>query len=340
MTGGAVRGTTTIVRCAPAPGLRDWSRERRLAAARPRDRQRRADDGAVLVEPARDRAAAPPPRRFTWRAVVTGGAVALLATLGVVGVANALGDNLFPSLGPTSPASVWQNPVPATEPEPDDVATTTVPTTTAPPTTSPVPTTAPATPTAPATTTAVAPGAVAPAPTTSDPRRDDDDDDDVAVTTVPAPSDDEDPTIRRRRELERLGVVGELGLGQLGLGQRRLQRRRLSVSRLELQSARCSRAHRAAWVRSVTPRRWNTLVRCAFTVRSEIPSRRAICLLARPSVTRSSTSRSRSVSCGPAARVRRDSSSVRAAFGSRGDPPSCTARIALAMSSGSLCLSR
>jgi uncharacterized membrane protein YgcG len=138
-----------------------------------------------------DRTGAPPPRRFTWRAVVTGGAVALLATLGVVGVANALGDNLFPSLGPTSPASVWQNPVPATEPEPDDVATTTAPTTTAPPTTSPVPTTGPATP---SPTTAVAPGAVAPAPTTSDPRRDGGDDgdgdDDIAVTTVPAPSDD------------------------------------------------------------------------------------------------------------------------------------------------------
>jgi hypothetical protein len=134
------------------------------------------------------RADAPPPRRFTWRAVITGAAVALLATLGVVGVANALGDNLFPSLGPASPASVWQNPVPATEPEPDDdVATTIVPTTTVPPTT--VPTTGPATPTTPAPTTTVAPGAVAAAPTTSDPRRDDDDDD-VAVTTLPAPSDD------------------------------------------------------------------------------------------------------------------------------------------------------
>jgi uncharacterized membrane protein YgcG len=137
------------------------------------------------------RAVAPPRRRFTWRAVVTGGAVALLATLGVVGVANALGDNLFPSLGPTSPASVWLNPVPATEPEPDDVAATTVPTTTAPATTSPVPTTAPASPNTAAPTTAVAPGAVAPAPTTSDPRRDDDDDD-VAVTTLPAGSNDDD----------------------------------------------------------------------------------------------------------------------------------------------------
>ncbi len=144
-----------------------------------------------------DRAGAPPPRGVTWRAVATGGAIALLATLGVAGVANALGDNLFPSMGPTSPASVWQNPVPPTEPEPDDdVASTAAPTTTAPPTTSPVPTTGPATPTTPVTTTAAAQGAVTSAPTTSDPRRDGDDDedgaDDVAVTTVPTPSDDLD----------------------------------------------------------------------------------------------------------------------------------------------------
>ena len=41
-------------------------------------------------------------------------------------------------------------------------------------------------------------------------------------------------------------------------------------------------AHRAAWVRSVTPIRANTEVRCALTVRSLMPSRRAICLLASP----------------------------------------------------------
>ena len=44
------------------------------------------------------------------------------------------------------------------------------------------------------------------------------------------------------------------------------------------------RSHpQAAWVRSSTPIRANAEVRCAFTVRSLMPSRRAICLLARPS---------------------------------------------------------
>src|SRR3954453_859679 len=41
--------------------------------------------------------------------------------------------------------------------------------------------------------------------------------------------------------------------------------------------------------------RWNTEVRCALTVRSLIPSRRAICLFARPVRTSSRTSASRLV---------------------------------------------
>ena len=41
-------------------------------------------------------------------------------------------------------------------------------------------------------------------------------------------------------------------------------------------------AQSAAWVRSTTPMRWKVEVRWALTVRSLIPSRRAICLLARP----------------------------------------------------------
>ena len=44
-------------------------------------------------------------------------------------------------------------------------------------------------------------------------------------------------------------------------------------------------AQSAAWVRSVTPMRWKTLVRWALTVFSLISSRRAICLFARPSAT-------------------------------------------------------
>ena len=50
--------------------------------------------------------------------------------------------------------------------------------------------------------------------------------------------------------------------------------------------SRLRSAHSAAWVRSATPMRWNTEVRCALTVRSLIPSRRAICLLASPARTR------------------------------------------------------
>src|SRR5438128_12138786 len=41
-------------------------------------------------------------------------------------------------------------------------------------------------------------------------------------------------------------------------------------------------AQRAAWVRSLTPRRWNALPRWVLTVFSLIPSRAAICLLASP----------------------------------------------------------
>jgi hypothetical protein len=94
-----------------------------------------------------DGAGTPPPTTWTsgWRAVVVGGGVALLATLGVVSVANAISDNLFPSMGSTRPASVWQNPVPPAEPTPTTVVVpstaTTAPTTT--PSTSP--TTVPAT---------------------------------------------------------------------------------------------------------------------------------------------------------------------------------------------------
>ncbi len=292
----------------------------------------------VLVEPAPRRHGAATAADSTWRAVVTGGAVALLATLGVVGVANAIGDNLFPSMGPTSPASVWQNPVPATEPEPDDVA---------------------------ADHRADdhcasdhrtgsddrhdgdddRSGADHGGRTRSrgpdadhlDPRRDDDDDG-IVVTTLPAPSDDGDPTTTR--ELERLGVVRELG--QLGLetATTRRQRRRLSLSRLSF-SQRDARSPRARPGCGRSPRAVGT--RSSGGPSPSAPRCRAggrsACWRGRR-VTSSSTSRSRSVSCGPAVRVRRDSSSVRAAFGSSGDPPSCTARIALAMSSGSLCLSR
>jgi hypothetical protein len=94
-----------------------------------------------------DGAGAPTPTTWTsgWRAVVVGGGLALLATLGVVSVANAISDNLFPSMGSTSPASVWQNPVPPAEPTPTTVVVpstaATAPTTT--PSTSP--TTVPAT---------------------------------------------------------------------------------------------------------------------------------------------------------------------------------------------------
>ena len=101
-----------------------------------------------------DGAGAPPPRARTagWRAVLVGGSLALLATLGVVGVANAISDNLFPSMGASRPDSVWQNPVPPAAPAP---TTLVVPTTdtTAPPTTAPTST---------STTTPVPPEAVPP----------------------------------------------------------------------------------------------------------------------------------------------------------------------------------
>jgi cytoskeletal protein RodZ len=139
-----------------------------------------------------DGAATPPtPRRTTgWRAVVVGGGLALLATLGVVGVANAISDNLFPSMGSTSPASVWQNPVPPAEPAPTTVPSTA---TTAPatvPTTAPsaVATTIPATTptsgpsttksTTPSSKAVVSPGssvATSVSPTTSTPDQNDDD---------------------------------------------------------------------------------------------------------------------------------------------------------------------
>jgi hypothetical protein len=129
-----------------------------------------------------------------WRAVVVGGGLALLATLGVVGVANAISDNLFPSMGSTSPASVWQNPVPPPEPASTTVvvpstattAPTTVPTTG--PTTIPAttPTTVPSTTksTTPSSKAVVSPTssvATSVSPTTSAPDQNDDDpvDDDL-----------------------------------------------------------------------------------------------------------------------------------------------------------------
>ena len=123
------------------------------------------------------RAGAPSRPRWTsgWRGVMAGGTIALFATLGVVGVANAISDNLFPSMGPTSPASVWQNPVPAQEPATTSV--TTVPSTTVPATT--VPST-----TAPAPASTIAPAGAS--PTTSAPKGGvDRDDGDVATTTNP-----------------------------------------------------------------------------------------------------------------------------------------------------------
>jgi hypothetical protein len=129
-----------------------------------------------------DGVGASPPPRFTsgWRGVVVGGAVAVAATVGVVGVANAISDNLFPSLGATTPASVWQNPVPLVDPVPDaDVA----PATTSPTSTPAFVPTIPPTQAAPSSTVA----APALSPTTSTPARDadvTDDDDDVVVTTL------------------------------------------------------------------------------------------------------------------------------------------------------------
>ena len=129
-----------------------------------------------------DRAGAPSRPRWTsgWRGVMAGGTIALFATLGVVGVANAISDNLFPSMGPTSPASVWQNPVPAQAPATTSV--TTGPSPTAPSTTAPAPAS-----TIPAT---------APSPTTSAPRNAvDREDGDVVVTTTDAADDEPDDRI-------------------------------------------------------------------------------------------------------------------------------------------------
>ena len=94
-------------------------------------------------------------------------------------------------------------------------------------------------------------------------------------------------------------------------------------------SAAFRSAHSAAWVRSTTPIRWNTEVRCALTVRSLIPSRRAICLLARPCRTSAEHLASPAgVSCDRAAGVvRRAPSSCRAARGWIGDSPRLTARM-------------
>jgi uncharacterized membrane protein YgcG len=96
----------------------------------------------------------PRPRTSGWRAVLVGGGLALLATLGVVGVANAISDNLFPSMGATRPESVWQNPVPPTEPAPTSVVVPTTETTT--PTTTSTSTPTSTVPTVTATTTATA----------------------------------------------------------------------------------------------------------------------------------------------------------------------------------------
>ncbi len=100
---------------------------------------------------------------------------------------------------------------------------------------------------------------------------------------------------------------------------------------------RCAQS--AACVRSATPMRAKADVRCALTVRSLISSRRAICLLARPSFTSRSTSDSRLVSwtCDEPARM---PSSWRAARGWMGDSPRLTARIPCSTSSGSASLSR
>ena len=105
--------------------------------------------------------------------------------------------------------------------------------------------------------------------------------------------------------------------------------------------SRLRSAQSAACVRSATPICWNTEVRCALTVRSLIPSRRAICLFASPARTSASTSVSRLVSCTAAADVSlRAVSSWRATFGWIGDSPRLTARTPSRTSSGSASLSR
>jgi hypothetical protein len=160
----------------------------------------------VLAE---DAAAAPTPTWTSgWRAVVVGGGLALLATLGVVGVANAISDNLFPSMGATRPASVWQNPAPPAEPTPTVVAVPatamTAPTTVPTGGPSTVPSTIPATTptTAGSTTNSTTPSAKAVvsssssiatpvSPTTSAPDQNDDNDrvDDDSVDDDPADDD-------------------------------------------------------------------------------------------------------------------------------------------------------
>ena len=108
----------------------------------------------------------------------------------------------------------------------------------------------------------------------------------------------------------------------------------------EAGQTRCRSAHSAALVRSPTPMVAKIEVRCALTVRSVMPSRRAICLLARPSRTSASTSRSRGVRSGMSAEGRRVTSSSRAARGWIGDSPRATARMPSRMSSGSASFSR
>jgi hypothetical protein len=91
------------------------------------------------------RAAAPSTPRWTsgWRGLIVGGAIALLATLGIVGVANAISDNLFPSMGSARPSSVWLNPVPPTEPAATTTPTSTTPTSATSTTTATAPATVP-----------------------------------------------------------------------------------------------------------------------------------------------------------------------------------------------------
>lgn len=121
-----------------------------------------------------------------WRGLAVGGAIAVLATLGVVGVANAIGDNLFPSMGSARPSSVWLNPVPPTAPEqtvdlaPPATSTTTVTTATTAETTVPDA----------SSVTVPSPGAPVTSPAAAATARDDDDE--VVVTTGPVPADDSD----------------------------------------------------------------------------------------------------------------------------------------------------
>ena len=106
--------------------------------------------------------------------------------------------------------------------------------------------------------------------------------DHVLLAAEPAARQDEGPAVvaHRARELREVHAGGQ----QLAVG---LGRRHVSPAR----PLRC--AHRAAAVRSVTPIASKTFVRCALTVFSEIPSRRAICLFGSPSATSRRTSRSR-----------------------------------------------